>query len=88
MTPDFKVGRKTLKVEIGEHVVEIKKATLGQIETMQEKLNALPEDQKHKSLGIMKSFLLELGVPQAAIDDLDSESFQDLCEFLSGAKKK
>lgn len=82
----FTIEKKTkIKVSIYGVEYEINKPTYGQTVELQEKIKS--EDGEKKSMHIMKDFVVSLGLPEQAINDLELEHFLSLIEFLSGAKK-
>lgn len=60
------------------------KPTVGQIESMQEKIAA----DKTKSMAVMKEFAQNLGLPADIANGMEVEHFQTVIEELCGTKKK
>lgn len=80
----FKIERKKLTIDIYGTVYEISKPKFKQILETQEKVEGLNPTEKFKYI---RQSLIDCGIPEAVIDDLDGESMVELIEIVNGSKK-
>lgn len=82
----FEIKEKSkLKVSIYGSEYELSKPTYGQTIQLQKELD---EGGESKSMHLMRSFVIGLGLPEAVIDSLELDHFLALVEHISGNKKK
>lgn len=82
----FEIKEKTkLKLSIYGVEYEISKPTYGQTAELQDKLK---NEGEKSSMLIMKQFVVDLGLPEKSVDDLELDHFLALVEHISGTKKK
>lgn len=80
----YKIENKTLSIEILGTVYDIKKPKFKQIIDMEEKLESLKTKEK---LYFMQECLVSYGIPEAVLNELDSEAYLQLLEIVHGTKK-
>jgi hypothetical protein len=82
---EFVAKKRTMKVTIDGESFEVRCPNIGDIESLQERIQAEGEE---KSLSIYKDFFADIGLPVAAYKKFDMIDFQDFVEFLMSPKKK
>jgi len=84
---DFVIEKKAVvKVKIYDRELDIKKPTVGMIESLNAQMKAVVDDgEKFK---IMRSFLVQLGLPEEVLNEMQMDHYLELVEFLSAPKKK
>lgn len=73
---------KLIKVEIYGQNVEMKNPTFGQVK----ELAKITADSKDNSVEAMNAFLLELGLSQQILNDMETDHVVKLCEYLTSKK--
>lgn len=81
---EYKIERKKLSVEIYGTEYAISKPKFKQVIDMQEKLQALPAEEKFKYIS---KFLADTGIPEDVLGDMDADSVIELLEVINGSKK-
>lgn len=82
---EFKAKRKDLKIEIEGVKYEIKSPKLSQFEELQKAVKDKPTDELFL---VYKSWLVSVGLPEVALDELDKDDFLGLVHFVTDPKKK
>jgi hypothetical protein len=82
---EFKAKRKDLVITIEEQSFTIKSPTIGQFEKLQQATVGQPTE---KLFSLYKKWLIEIGLPSEALEQLDKDDFLGLVQFISEPKKK
>jgi len=81
---EYKIERKKLNIEIYGVKYELTKPKFNQIIEYQEKLQSLNNLEKFQAV---KQNLMDCGLPEEVINDLDHDSMIELIEIINGSKK-
>ena len=80
----FKIERKKISVEIYGNKYELSKPKFTQVVETQDQLESMSAKEKFIKI---KSNLIEAGLPESVIDDMDTDDLLALLEHLNGVKK-
>jgi len=81
---EFKIENKKLSIEINGEKYAVNKPKFKQMIEMQEKIESLSSLEKFK---YTKQVIIEAGIPELVIDDLDADSVIELLSIINGTKK-
>lgn len=79
-----KIERKKLAVEIYGVEYNLSKPKFKDIVEMQDKLETLSSAEK---FNFIKKNLIESGIPEEVIDDMDGDNMIELLDIINGSKK-
>lgn len=79
-----KIENKKLKIQIFEQIYEINKPKFKDIMAMEDSMESMKPMEK---LRFIKGNLINYGIPESVLDELDGDSFVELLEVINGSKK-
>lgn len=82
---EFKAKRKDLKIDIEGVVYEIKSPKMSQFEELQKLIKDKPAEELFL---LYKEWLISLGLPTEALEELDKDDFLGLVQFVTSPSKK
>lgn len=82
---EFKAKRKDLKIEIEGVAYEIKSPKMSQFEDLQKMIKDKPTEEL---FFLYKEWLISIGLPQSALEELDKDDFLGLVQFVTSPSKK
>lgn len=84
---EFVIEKKPpVKVKIYGREFQVKRPTVGMIESLNKQMKIADTDDGKFS--VMRSFLVQLGLDEGAMGELEIDDYFGLVEFLSNPKKK
>lgn len=88
MSEVFSIDQETLKVKLFGELIEFRAPTSLEEESVQEEFKSYDSATSSiHPMQIYKNFLINLGVPKAALDKMSSKNIMDLFGFSIGSKK-
>ena len=79
-----KIENKKLKIDIFGVVYDISKPKFKDIMEIEEAIETMKPMEKLK---FVKTKLMQYGIPEQTLDDLDGDAFIELIEVINGSKK-
>lgn len=83
---ELKLTRSILKLDIYGEIVELKKPTFGEVESLEKMIKESSGDSE-KTKEVLKSFLTSCGLQPELMQKMELEHVFQVVELLSGKKK-
>ena len=80
----YKIENKKLSIDINGQIYAVKKPKYKDLVDIEEKMASMSPKEK---VLFVHSRLIEYGIPEEVLNDLDSDAYVELIEVINGTKK-